>query len=262
MSDLTMSILGFPAVNRDLSVQLLDPVSQNVVRTVTPFLDGTVRVPNIDPGAYEINVLHPNLPTPVLRRPIRVLPIGPTNVTVLIDPSRFRDTPIEDIPDANLTPVADMSKSVGETMTALGTKVAGEVIKSQDWNTLVGGVRDLANTTGDPVLDGTLRQALAVKLEESPFLNVLSDRQVRQNLRLMGLPPDARINEDAARQICVLQGSRADWFVFFRHEGYTSEPDPTKPVGLNGWRTAYRKIVKQAGLLGLRFHDLRHHCIT
>jgi hypothetical protein len=149
MSDLTMSILGFPAVNRDLSVQLLDPVTQNVVRTVTPFLDGTVRVPNIDPGAYEINVLHPNLPTPVLRRPIRVLPVGPTSVTVLIDPSRFRDTPIEDIPDANLTPVADMTKSVAETMTALGTKVAGEVIKAQDWNTLVGGVRDLANTTGE-----------------------------------------------------------------------------------------------------------------
>ena len=69
MSDLTMSILGFPAVNRDLSVQLLDPVTQNVVRTVTPFLDGTVRVPNIDPGAYEISVVHPNLVTPVLRRP-------------------------------------------------------------------------------------------------------------------------------------------------------------------------------------------------
>lgn len=149
MSDLTMSILGFPAVNRDLSVQLLDPVTQNVVRTVTPFLDGTVRVPGIDPGAYEINVRHPNLPTPVLRRPIRVLPVGPTNVTVLIDPSRFRNTPIEDIPDANLTPVADLAKSVGETMTALGTKVAGEVIKAQDWNTLVGGVRDLSNTTAE-----------------------------------------------------------------------------------------------------------------
>jgi hypothetical protein len=149
MSDLTMSILGFPAVNRDLSVQLRDPVTQNVVRTVTPFLDGTVRVPNIDPGSYEISVLHPNLSTPVLRRPIRVLPIGPTNVTVLIDPSRFRNTPIEDIPDANLTPVADLTKSIAETVTALGTKVPGEAIKSQDWNTLANGVRDLANTTGE-----------------------------------------------------------------------------------------------------------------
>ena len=144
-----MSILGFPAVNRDLSVEVRDPVTQNVVRTVTPFLDGTVRVPNIDPGAYEISVVHPNLPTPVLRRPIRVLPVGPTNVTVLIDPSRFRNTPIQNIPEANLTPVTDMTKSIAETVTALGTKVPGEAIKSQDWNTLANGVRDLANTTGE-----------------------------------------------------------------------------------------------------------------
>lgn len=148
MSDLTMSILGFPAVNRDLSVQLRDPVTQNLVRTVTPFLDGTVRVPNIDPGAYEISVFHPNLTLPVLRRPVRILPVGDTNVTVLIDPSKFRNTPIEDIPDANLTPVTDMTRSIAETVTPLGTKVAGEAIKSQDWNTLANGVRDLSNTTG------------------------------------------------------------------------------------------------------------------
>ena len=51
MQDLTLNILGFPAANRDLSVKVIDPVSQNVVRTVTPFLDGTVRIPKIDPGA-------------------------------------------------------------------------------------------------------------------------------------------------------------------------------------------------------------------
>jgi tetratricopeptide (TPR) repeat protein len=68
---------------------------------------------------------------------------------------------------------------------------------------------DLSNTTGDPVFDGTLRQALAVKLEESPFLNVLADRQVRQTLRLMGLSSDAHVTEDVARQICVRQGARA-----------------------------------------------------
>ena len=93
--------------------------------------------------------MHPNLVTPVLRRPIRVLPVGDTNVTVLIDPSRFRNTPIEDIPDANLTPVTDMTKSIAETVTALGTKVPGEAIKAQDWNTLANGVRDLSNTTSE-----------------------------------------------------------------------------------------------------------------
>lgn len=53
-----------------------------------------------------------------------------------------------------------------------------------------------------------------------------------------------------------------DWYVFFRHEGYTHEPDPTKPMGVTGWRTAFRNIVKRAGLPGFRFHDLRHHAIT
>ena len=149
MSDLTMNILGFAAVNRDLKVELRDPVTQNLVRTVTPFLDGTVRVLDIDPGAYDISVLHPNLTLPVLRRPIRVLPVGDTNVTVLIDPSKFRNTAIEDIPEANLGPVADLTRSIAATVTQVGAKVPGEAIRSDDWNTVANSVRDLANTAGE-----------------------------------------------------------------------------------------------------------------
>jgi hypothetical protein len=149
MSDLTMNILGFAAVNRDLKVELRDPASQQVVREARPFLDGTVRLPNVDPGAYEVHVVHPNLLLPVLTRPIRVLPTGDTNVTVMIDPSKFRNTPIEDIPEANLGPVADLARSVDETMAPLGVKVPGEAIRSGDWNALAGGVRDLSNATGE-----------------------------------------------------------------------------------------------------------------
>ena len=47
---------------------------------------------------------------------------------------------------------------------------------------------DFDNTTGDPVFDGALRQALAVQLGQSPFLNILSDRKVEETLRLMGRP--------------------------------------------------------------------------
>jgi hypothetical protein len=148
MQDLTLNILGFPAANRDLSVQVVDPVSQNIVRTVTPFLDGTVRVPQIDPGAYEIAITHPNVALPILRRPIRVLPIGPTNISVVIDPSKFRNTPIEDIPDANLGPVQELAQSVAETVTPLGNKLPGEAILAQDWNAMAGAIRDLANALG------------------------------------------------------------------------------------------------------------------
>jgi hypothetical protein len=149
MQDLTLNLLGFPAVNRDLTVELRDPATQNVVRTVKPFLDGTVRVPKIDAGAYEVSVRHPNIAVPVLTRPIRVLPVGDTKVSLVIDPSKFRNTPIEDIPDANLTPVQDLAKSVAETVLPLSNKVPGEAILSRDWNTLASAVRDLANAIGE-----------------------------------------------------------------------------------------------------------------
>jgi integrase len=51
-----------------------------------------------------------------------------------------------------------------------------------------------------------------------------------------------------------------DWYVFFTKEGF-SAADPYKPM-LFGWRTAWRRIAKEAGLPGLRFHDLRHAAIT
>ena len=50
-----------------------------------------------------------------------------------------------------------------------------------------------------------------------------------------------------------------DWFVFPHAEG-ASKPDPTKPM--SGWRTAWRRLTREAGLVGLRFHDLRHHALT
>jgi hypothetical protein len=149
MSDLTMNILGFAAVNKDLSVQIRDSVTQQVVKEVKPFLDGTVRVPNINPGNYEIRVSHPNLTLPVLTRPIRVLPVGPTKVSVVIDPSKFRNTPIEDVPEANLTPVRDVLQSVAETVTPLASKHPGEAIRADDWNTVVGSVRDLATSVSE-----------------------------------------------------------------------------------------------------------------
>jgi serine/threonine protein kinase len=45
---------------------------------------------------------------------------------------------------------------------------------------------DFSNSTADPVFDGTLKQALAVDLEQSPFLNILSDRKIGATLKLMG----------------------------------------------------------------------------
>jgi len=68
---------------------------------------------------------------------------------------------------------------------------------------------DFANSTGDPVFDGTLKQALAVDLEQSPFLNILSDRKVGETLKLMGRAPTEHITADVARELCLRTGSKA-----------------------------------------------------
>ena len=68
---------------------------------------------------------------------------------------------------------------------------------------------DFANTTGDPVFDETLRQGMAVELEQSPFLSLISEGRIRQTLRLMGEPADARLTPEIAREVCERTGSVA-----------------------------------------------------
>ena len=68
---------------------------------------------------------------------------------------------------------------------------------------------DFINTTGEPVFDGTLKQALAVQLGQTPFLNIYPDERVRETLRFMGKTPDERITKDIGREICERQGIKA-----------------------------------------------------
>ena len=68
---------------------------------------------------------------------------------------------------------------------------------------------DFDNTTGDTVFDDALKQALAVQLGQSPFLNILSDRRVAETLRLMGHPPNERVTNEVARELCIRTGSKA-----------------------------------------------------
>ena len=70
-------------------------------------------------------------------------------------------------------------------------------------------VTDFVNTTADPVFDGTLKKALAVDLEQSPYLNVFPEQKVRQTLQFMGRTPDERITGDVGREICLRAGIKA-----------------------------------------------------
>jgi DNA-binding winged helix-turn-helix (wHTH) protein len=79
--------------------------------------------------------------------------------------------------------------------------------KLTDKDTIV--LADFNNSTGDSVFDGTLRQGLAVQLEQSPFLSLISEERIQQVLRLMGKPADARLTPEIAREICERTASAA-----------------------------------------------------
>lgn len=83
-----------------------------------------------------------------------------------------------------------------------------------DKDTIV--LADFDNQTGDPVFDDTLRQGLSVELQQPPFLSLISDGQLQQQLTLIGQPKEARLTREVAQQICertasamVLEGSIA-----------------------------------------------------
>src|SRR5205085_3070687 len=68
---------------------------------------------------------------------------------------------------------------------------------------------EFTNTTGDPVFDDTLRQGLAVQLQQSPFLSLISEERIRRTLPLMNQPADARLTPDLAQGVCARTGSAA-----------------------------------------------------
>lgn len=70
-------------------------------------------------------------------------------------------------------------------------------------------IADFVNSTGDPVFDGTLRQGLGVQLEQSPFLNLVSDRRIQKTLQFMNQPADAHLTGKTAQELCERTGGAA-----------------------------------------------------
>jgi len=67
---------------------------------------------------------------------------------------------------------------------------------------------DFTNKTGDAVFDETLQQGLAVQLEQSPFLSLVSEGRIQQTLRLIGQSPGAKLTQNIARDVCQRIGSK------------------------------------------------------
>jgi serine/threonine protein kinase/predicted Zn-dependent protease len=99
------------------------------------------------------------------------------------------------------------------TVVVMGLAVGGWLFFSRkahaltDKDTIV--LADFTNSTGDPVFDGTLRQGLSIQLEQSPFLSLVSDQQVRQTLQMMDQKPDVKLTPEIARELCQRAGSAA-----------------------------------------------------
>lgn len=143
MPDFRFQLEGFPAANRDAEITLVEEVTGVEIKR-KPFLDGSLNLKNLNAGFYQVKVNHPNLINPVWTNRVRLFPQPrPTVITVPVPEDIFVDTPIRDIPDADLGPVQQTLAATRDAIAPIGGKVAGEVIRSADWNTLVGAMTDL-----------------------------------------------------------------------------------------------------------------------
>ncbi len=101
----------------------------------------------------------------------------------------------------------------GATVLVIGLAVGGWLFHSRkthvltDKDTIV--LSDFDNKTGDSVFDEALKQGLSVQLEQSPFLDLLSDRRVNETLKLMGRPAGDRLTPEVTREVCERTGSKA-----------------------------------------------------
>ena len=76
-----------------------------------------------------------------------------------------------------------------------------------DKDTIV--LSDFDNKTGDPVFDDTLKQGLSLELEQTPYLDLVSESKVNETLKLMGRPVGERLTHEVAREVCQRTGSTA-----------------------------------------------------
>jgi serine/threonine protein kinase/tetratricopeptide (TPR) repeat protein len=110
-------------------------------------------------------------------------------------------------PASRATPVAITAGAILVLSAAAAYFYLHQAPKLTSTDTIV--LAEFTNTTGDPVFDDTLRQGLAVQLQQSPFLSLISEERIRSTLPLMNQPADARLTPDLAQGVCARTGSTA-----------------------------------------------------
>ena len=117
-----------------------------------------------------------------------------------------------------------------------------------DKDTIV--LADFTNTTGNPDFDETLRQGLAIQLEQSPFLSMISDEGIQKTLGLMGQPANARLTPKIGREICERTGSAAVL------EGSISKLGSQYVVGLRARNCRTGDVLDQQQVEAARIEDV------
>lgn len=145
---LKMQMNTAPAHTRDMLVTLTNQVSGET-RTVKPYLDGSVAVPNIAPGPWRVQVKHPNLVFDVFDRNIQVFKDRPTFTPINIPSNIFENVPIRETPDADLGPIQQHLDEAAEGAEGQANKLGGQPIYAADWNELATTMAGISRTTRD-----------------------------------------------------------------------------------------------------------------
>jgi eukaryotic-like serine/threonine-protein kinase len=93
------------------------------------------------------------------------------------------------------------------TLIACGNYYFHRTPKLSEKDTIV--LADFTNATGEALFNGSLRRGLAVQLEQSPYLSLVSDQRIQETLRFMGQPAATTLTPEIAREVCERTGSAA-----------------------------------------------------
>src|SRR5579862_7818103 len=123
------------------------------------------------------------------------------------------------VPAAVVAATPKRNSGLGWKAVAIGSAAVVAVLAAGGWlyntrrahaltqaDTIV--LANFTNKTGDPVFDETLRQGLAAQLLQSPFLSLISEQRIQQELRLMGVPPESKLSPKMAGELCQRLGSK------------------------------------------------------
>jgi len=118
--------------------------------------------------------------------------------------SKIKPVPIKGTPRRKLWRIAIPTVAVAVILSGAIYYGSHRVEALTDKDSIV--LSDFANSTGDPVFEDTLKQGLAIQLDQSPFLQLVSERKVNATLKLMGRPLTDPLTPEAAREVCVRTG--------------------------------------------------------